>query len=168
MKSNKKKVTKTPVKEVKKVSSKKVVTTSEKKPAAPVAKKPSVDASAELAKAKREIEAYKVTVGQLEAAVDQLRAKNLKAKKQIASLQEKLSKSSAVEPAKVSPAIDNRSTKFSVPGMFAVPPPAPVLIKEEIPSTPSVPGIQIPAVDHTAIPPVSSDFIKRCRAEMYS
>lgn len=161
-------------KQDKKVSSKKVV-----KPSAPKTqnvKKPTEekkqvdDTAKKLHYALKDIEEYKMTVGQLEALVDQLKLKNQKAKKQIASLQDKLAKCKESIPAQSPIVADNNSSRIVVPGNFAVPPPVSPFKIPEVSTEPAqgTPQLSIlPSPDHTYIPPTGSDFLKNCKAVRY-
>lgn len=161
-------------KQDKKVSSKKVVKPSVPKTQnvkKPVEETKKVDDTAKkLHYALKDIEGYKMAVGQLEALVDQLKLKNQKAKKQIASLQDKLAKCKESIPVQSPIASDNNSSRIIVPGNFAVPPPVSPFKIPEVSTEPSqgTPKLSIlPSPDHSYIPPTDSDFLKNCKAVRY-
>ena len=152
-------------KEVKKVAPKKTVPAPAKKPAAPA-----IDANT-VRLMQKDIDDYKMTVGMLEAKVEELMAANLKAKKRISALNAKLAKykegnaqesSSDVlklvgTPLKTTPIAP---APIGVPvapaSPFSSASPSPDVVKPSV--TPIVP---------VAIPPASPEFIKSCKAVMY-
>lgn len=140
MKENKKKVVKKPAKtETAKKAvkvQKKVASPKKEKVVKPVVvkkDKPTVnDKDVRIKSMEKDIESYKMTVGQLEELVDQLRIKNQKAKKQIASLQEKLSKTKVKEEPAAAP----------ICGVNAVPVKAPISPFCEISTVENAPAVE--------------------------
>lgn len=164
MKKNNAKSAKTVSKEVKKVAPKKTVAAAPKKPAAPV-----IDAN-KVRLMQKTIDDYKMTVGLLEQKVVDLKAANLKAKKRIAALNEKLAKKK--ELYQVREAYQVVEPQALVLPKVAAAPSAPispfspqtsVADGDVVRPTLSTPQVQ-PAI---AIPPVSPDFIKSCTAVRY-
>lgn len=152
-------------KEVKKVAPKKTVSAPAAKPAAPA-----IDAN-KVRLMQKEIDDYKMTVGLLEAKVDELKAANLKAKKRISALNEKLAKS---KEGNTQGAIPDVLKIAGTPLKTTPIAPAPV----GVPMSPTSPfssaapcsDVVLPSVTPivpVAIPPVSPDFIKSCKAVMY-
>lgn len=152
-------------KEVKKVAPKKTVAAPAAKPATPA-----IDANT-VRLMKKEIDDYKMTVGLLEAKVEELQAANLKAKKRISALNQKLAKAKegnaqgsmpdvlkiAGTPLKTTPiAPAPIGTPMSPTSPFSSAAPSPDVVLPSV--TPIVP---------VAIPPVSPDFIKSCKAVKY-
>jgi hypothetical protein len=142
---------KTPTKKapVKKVEAKKVAPS---KPAAP-AKKPAATSMAEVAKLNKELEAYKVTVGQLEATVDALRQKNAKLKKRLDATKAK----PIVEPAPV-------KTAVATPGITVdTAPKSPFMTA--LPS--AVPTVNSKFAKCSTVKTGVSDFLKKASATKY-
>lgn len=152
-------------KEVKKVAPKKTVAAPAAKPA-----EPAIDANT-VRLMKKEIDDYKMTVGLLEAKVEELQAANLKAKKRISALNQKLAK------AKEGNAQESTSDVLKIVGTpLKTTPIAPAPIG--VPMSPTSPfsnaapspDVVLPSVTPivpVAIPPVSPDFIKSCKAVRY-
>ena len=152
-------------KEVKKVAPKKTVAAPAKKPAAPA-----IDAN-KVRLMQKEIDDYKMTVGLLEAKVDELKAANLKAKKRISALNEKLAKSkesNAQEPS--SDVLKLVGTPLKTTPIAPAPmgtPMSPTSPFSSAATDPNVVQQTVTPIVPVAIPPVSPDFIKSCKAVMY-
>lgn len=151
-------------KEVKKVAPKKTVPAPAKKPAAPA-----IDAD-KVRLMQKEIDCYKVTVGQLEKKVDELKAANLKAKKRISALNEKLAKSKEGNAQESTDILKIVGTPLKTTPIAPAPIGVPVAPASPFSSASPSPDVVHPSVTPivpVAIPPASPEFIKSCKAVMY-
>lgn len=153
-------------KEVKKVAPKKTVAAPAAKPAAPA-----IDANT-VRLMKKEIDDYKMTVGMLEAKVEELQAANLKAKKRISALNQKLAKAKE-DNAQGSMSDVLKIVETPLKAAPIAPAPVGVPMSPTSPFSSSAepsPDVVLPSVTPivpVAIPPVSPDFLKSCKAVMY-
>lgn len=153
-------------KEVKKVAPKKTVAA---KPAAKPAA-PAIDANT-VRLMKKEIDDYKMTVGLLEAKVEELQAANLKAKKRISALNQKLAKAKESNSQEQMPdVLKIAGTPLKTTPIAPAPIGVPMSPTSPFSSAAPSPDVVLPSVTPivpVAIPPVSPDFIKSCKAVMY-
>ena len=153
-------------KEVKKVAPKKTVTAPAKKPAAA----PAIDANT-VRLMQKDIDDYKMTVGLLETKVEELMAANLKAKKRISALNEKLAKykkGNAQESS--SDVLKLVGTPLKTTPIAPAPigvPVAPASPFSSASPSPDAVKLSVTPIVPVAIPPASPEFIKSCKAVMY-